>query len=400
VTIRDPEFCGWLVSSLRSGLLAIDRAGRVVGWNAEASRILASGEPGDAEPARDPADRLGRSLDEVLAGHPALVRLLREALEGHERPTRAELALASGAEGPPRTIGFTLVPVRDAAGELRGAAMLFRDLTPFERAGEQERLRERLAALGEMAAGLAHELRNPLAAMEVLGGLLRRRLAGRQEECGLVDEILGEIRTLGATVSACLEFVKPPAPAPVRVDPVALLEESLALGLARVPLPCTVERAFEAAPARVSADAEMLRAVLVNLITNALEAMQESAVAGGAGGGVPTGRLALSVGVREGDAPVRVLRVGGVRPEPRAPAGRELVIAVSDSGPGVPPELRERIFYPFFTTREQGSGVGLALAQKLVSAHGGSLELESEPGRGATFRVRLPLDASGEGPAS
>jgi signal transduction histidine kinase len=398
VAIRDPEFCGWLVSSLRSGLLAVDRAGRVVGWNAEASRILASGEPGVAEPAQDPAEKLGRRLDEVLAGHPALVRLLREALEGHERPTRAELALASGAEAPPRTIGFTLVPVRDVAGELRGAAMLFRDLTPFERAGEQERLRERLAALGEMAAGLAHELRNPLAAMEVLGGLLRRRLAGRPEERGLVDEILGEIRSLGATVSACLECVKPSAPARARVDPVALLEEALTLGLARVPLPCAVERAFEAAPARVSADAEMLRTVLVNLITNALEAMQESAAPGAEG--APAGRLALSVAVREGDGAARVLRVGGACPEAGAAAGRELVIAVSDSGPGVPPELRERIFHPFFTTREQGSGVGLALAQKLVSAHGGSLELESEPGRGATFRVRLPLDASAEGMAS
>jgi signal transduction histidine kinase len=380
VAIRDPEFCGWLVASLRSALLAVDAAGRIVGWNADAGRILGC----------DSGLRLGRRLDEALAGQPALLRLLREALEGHDRPSRAELVLAGGDAAPPRTIGFTLVPVRDAAGVLRGAAMLFRDLTPFERAGEQERLRERLAALGEMAAGLAHELRNPLAAMEVLGGLLRRRLSDRPEERGLVDEILAEIRTLGATVSASLEFVKPEAPAHAALDPVALLEEALGLGLARVPLPCAVERRFAGAPRRVIADAEMLRAVLVNLITNALEAMQEAAASEAAAERRPD-RLVLCAEEREVDASARVW-TGGAAP---AAAARELVIAISDSGPGVPPELRERIFYPFFTTRERGSGVGLALVQKLVSAHGGSLELESEPGRGATFRVRLPLEAAG-----
>ena len=131
-----------------------------------------------------------------------------------------------------------------------------------------------------------------------------------------------------------------------------------------------MERDFPAVLPELVADPDQLRAVLTNLILNALEAMTGPSVAGS--------RLRLSLGLE--DAP------GGE-------AGQDLVVSVEDDGPGVPPELRERIFHPFFTTRESGSGVGLALAQKLVAGHGGALELADGEG-GAVFRVRLPLEAT------
>ena len=271
-------------------------------------------------------------------------------------------------------------------GALRGAALLFRDLQPLERVDERERLRERLVALGEMAAGLAHEIRNPLASLGVLAGLLRRRLpAEASEERGLVDELLAEVRALEATVTAALDFVKPTPVLPAAVDLVEALEAALAQARARIPFDGELERRYEEPRPVVQGDAEQLRGVFANLVANALEAMRP---------GAGPGRLVLRVFRREAIADDRVLRVAARGPLPGL-GRREAVVEVSDDGPGVPEELRERIFYPFFTTKERGSGVGLALAHKAVTGHGGCLEVETPAGGGATFRVRLPI---GEGP--
>ncbi|HZO09364.1 MAG TPA: PAS domain-containing protein, partial [Myxococcota bacterium] len=150
----EPEFAAWILDSMSSGVLAVDAAGDVAVLNAGARRILGIGDD-----ARHPA--VGRPCREVLAGQPGLARLLEEALHRPGHLSRAELALAAAASRPPTSIGFTLSPIHDAAGQLRGAGLIFRDLAPIERGDEQLRLRDRLAALGQMAAGLAHEIRNP-----------------------------------------------------------------------------------------------------------------------------------------------------------------------------------------------------------------------------------------------
>ncbi|HET6305199.1 MAG TPA: ATP-binding protein [Myxococcota bacterium] len=356
MAVADADFARWLVASLGSGLVAVDRAGRVVACSAEARPLVA--------PVADPGDALGRPCAELLARHPSLVRSLLEAAGGREAPGRAELAL----EGPERRrIGFRVLTVRDDAGRPAGAALLFRDLTPFERMDEQERLRERLAALGEMTAQLVHELRNPLSVMEILAGLLERRVHERPEERRLTEELLDEVRRLAGTLTASLEFVKPLPLARSSLDPRELCEEALSLALSRVPFAGSLERDFPDALPRLVADRGSLRAALVDLLVNALEALR--------------------------DAPVRAavrLRMGVRAVATGEDGGRDLVFEVADSGPGVPPELAERIFYPFFTTKPQGSGIGLAHARKVALQHGGSLELGTPPGGGATFRLRLP----------
>jgi signal transduction histidine kinase len=269
---------------------------------------------------------------------------------------------------PARTIGFTLLCVRDPSGAARGAAMVFRDLTPFERMDEQDRLRDRLAALGQMAAGLAHAIRNPLATMEVLAGLLKRQLGDRPEERFLVEDLMGELRGLAGTVTASLEFVRPVSISRAPCDPKVVLEESLGLARARVAFSGAIERDYADPLPRLAADADELRAALTDLLVNALEAMDESESRDGH-------RLGLQ------------LHVEGAGDETR-----ELEIRISDTGPGVPEELRERIFYPFFTTKGQGSGVGLANAQKVILSHGGSIAVESGSGPGSIFCVRLPID--------
>jgi signal transduction histidine kinase len=350
-----------MIGSMRSGLVAIDADGGVVGLNSEARRILGCPE----RPLEAP---FGRPCQEVLAAQPTVLTRLREALDGRDRPSRAELVLESVRGRPPRTIGFTLLSVRDPSGAVRGAGMVFRDLTPFERMDEQDRLRDRLAALGQMAAGLAHAIRNPLASMEVLAGLLKRQLGDHPEERSLVEELLGELRALAGMVTACLEFVRPVSMSRVSCDPKALLEASLDLARARNRFDGAIRREYAEVLPRLAADVDELKAALTDLLVNAVEAMLES-------GSEQRHRLVLGLELMSAD---------DEKPE--------LEIRISDSGPGIPEELRERIFYPFFTTKERGSGVGLANAQKVILSHGGSIEVQSQAGAGSTFCVRLPVD--------
>jgi PAS domain S-box-containing protein len=371
------QLAGWILGSLSSGIVAVDVDGAIVHLNPEARRILGC-------PAEHLAP-LGVDCRRVLEAQPAVARLLIETLHGRDTLSRAELLLepidGQGAD----IIGFTLSPIRNADGRIRGAFMLFRNLTPIERSDEQDRLRERLAALGQMAAGMAHEIRNPLAGMEVIAGLLKRRLGDRPEEQLLVEELTGELHALADTVTASLEFVKPVSIESGPVDPVSLIEESLSVARSRVAFAGEIERCYDGRLPELWVDADELRGVLTNLVVNAFEAMAEDTR-----GRSP--KLVLGLQSHVADRVGRRVRVGrdGRTPDLDSGPSREVVISVGDSGPGVPHDLREKVFYPFFTTREEGSGVGLATAQKIVASHGGVIELDDAAEGGSIFRVRLP----------
>jgi PAS domain S-box-containing protein len=369
----------WILTSMSSGVVAIDDRGEVVMLNPGAQRILGC-------PEGEPSDACGKPCREVLSLQPTVARLLLETLDGRAALSRAELVLEGVRDDLECTIGFTLTPVRDPEGEVRGAAIIFRDLTPLERMDEQERLHDRLAALGQMAAGMAHEIRNPLAGMEIVTGLLKRRLSDRDEECSLVTQLQSETRSLARTVEDCLEFVRPISPERGPTDPEDLVNQALDTALKRYSFSGAIERAFDDELPELNADVGQLRAVVTNLILNALEAMD---------GDVEDGEKRLVLGLSCVDAPAidRSVRVGlDGRAASDPAARREVVITVSDTGPGVPSELKEKIFYPFFTTKQSGSGVGLATAQKIVAAHGGTLELDSGAGWGCSFRLRVPVE--------
>ncbi len=343
----DPIWAQALVSSLRSGLLAVDDQLRITAVSEEGVRIFGL----DAA-----APLLGEPLHEVLPGHSGLRRLLGDTLAGREPPSRAEWTLEDRS-ATPRTIGFTLTAVR-YDGAVIGAALLFRDLTSFERADEQERLRDRLAALGEMAAGLAHEIRNPLASIELLAGLVKRAAPDDVDVQDLVSELLSELHSVAGTVRATLDFVRPHAPErqPTRVA--VVLHE--AVRRARACLPSQVVLDVTCGDAlEVNVDPDQLRTIAGNLVENALSML-------------------------DADAP------GATSLQAMGDGSGGLHLIVDDSGPGVPPDLRERIFYPFFTTRAEGTGVGLAEVQKLVVAHAGSVEVAESPLGGARFTVHLP----------
>jgi signal transduction histidine kinase len=230
----------------------------------------------------------------------------------------------------------------------------------------------RLAALGQRVAQVAHEVRAPLGGIEGFAALLQRDLAPDDPRRGSAARILTAVQGLRRLVDDLLAFGRPPA---ARVRPVsarAVLEEALALvqeerrhlGLAVL----SVERRYAREADGVLADPDALRQALVNLLRNASQAM-------GA-----LGTLALSIRPTPGPRPASTL-------------------ALRDSGPGIPAALREKVFDPFFTTRSGGTGLGLASARSLVELCGGWLELASDPGRGTTALVTLPLHVS-EIPAS
>jgi signal transduction histidine kinase len=358
--VPDDRFFRHIVRSLRNGVVAIHRDGTLALMNDDASRIL--------QLPRDAGD-IGRPAADVLRPRPDLVRVLSAAFEMTTLPTRAELRLKE----LDRVIGYTLSRVKNDAGHTVGAILLFKDLTRVEQAEERERLRDRLASLGEMAAGIAHELKNPLAGIEVMAGLLRRQVAGSPDAVSLLADIISEAKLANAIVVEMLEFVRPirlqVGPASVR----EILHQSITLAENKVPRRDTAVEMDLAEDVTIDADHNQLCQVFSNLLTNAFEALDGQ------------GRIDIRAGIHLAE------------PDPAfagdlsAGVTENLIVDVSDSGPGVPQALNDRIFDPFFTTKTQGSGLGLPIVRKIVDAHDGRIDLTSTPGQGTSFRVTLPV---------
>ena len=298
----------------------------------------------------------------MLRDHPDVVRLLSGVFELHFLPNRAELRLRPSG----KVLGYTLALVRDDKGRVVGASMFFKDLTRVERIEERERLRDRLAAVGEMAATIAHEVKNPLAGIEVMAGLLRRKIADTPEAQSVLTDIINEAKMANAIVQEVLEFVRP----------IRLLVERTAVAEAvqsAVQLADTKARRGDISVGimvpqglpLIQGDRYQLTQLFTNLLINAYEAME------GRGRVTIAARTAL---VDDGSE------------------GRDaVVVEFADEGPGMPRDVADRVFNPFFTTKPQGSGLGLAIVRKIVDAHDGSIDLETAPGRGTLIRVTLPV---------
>jgi signal transduction histidine kinase len=351
----DDAFFRHIVSGMRNGVLAVTRDSRLALINDEAYRIFG---------VRPQTDDPGRPLSAVLKDHPEVVRALASAFELHHLPNRAEMRLRPSG----RVIGYTLALVRDDAGAVIGAAMFFRDLTRVEQLEERERLRDRLAAVGQMAAVIAHEVKNPLAGIEVMAGLLRRRVADAPETQAVLTDIINEAKMAAAIVQEVLDFVRP---IQLQVEhtsvgeavqaAVQLADTKAVRGRVEVSL-----RVPEGLP-QIQADQHQITQVFTNLLINAYEAMN--------GDGritVTADRVRLEDG-GDGRAAVRV--------------------EVADDGPGMAPDIADSVFEPFFTTKPQGSGLGLAIVRKIVDAHDGRIDMKTSPGGGTTIRIVLPVTA-------
>jgi PAS domain S-box-containing protein len=371
--VRAPstEFYREIVEGMTCGVLTVNRDGLITTLNDHARVILELYEE----------DVIGRHCEEALGHCPRLAQVLLESFSMSSPPSRAELEIREPDERG-RIIGFSISMITSfPERRVEGAALFFKDLTKVEEQEERERLRDRLAALGEMAAQMAHEIRNPLTSIEVSLTLLKRRLATKGERTDLLEKVGAEVARIEATIANCLQYARPLAPRMVPIEPAALLDEAISLARLRKGSDgVDVERTYAAGLVPVLCDRTLINDSLVNILVNAYEAME--------------GRGTITVSAECVAARAKERATGVVAPSAdgaRDDSERILVVRIADTGPGIPPQLRDRIFYPFFTTKPQGSGIGLASARKAVESHGGWLDVESEPGQGTTFIMKLPL---------
>jgi signal transduction histidine kinase len=355
----DDVFFRHIVTGMRNGVLALTVDGKLALINDEAYRIFGI-TPGAAD--------IGRPIGDVLRQQPEVVRLLSGVFDLHLLPNRVEMRLRPSG----KVIGYTLALVREDSGRVIGASMFFKDLTRVEQLEERERLRDRLAAVGEMAAAIAHEVKNPLAGIEVMAGLLRRKAPDAPEAQSVLTDIINEAKMANAIVQEVLEFVRPIR---LQVEHTGVAEAvQAAVQLADTKAQrggVQVEVNVPQGLPLIQGDQHQLTQLFTNLLMNAYEAMN----------GVGRVRFAA-----------RAIHVDD------GLDGRDaVVVEVADEGPGMPPDVADRVFNPFFTTKAQGSGLGLAIVRKIVDAHDGSIDLETAPGRGTVIRVTLPISGSEEG---
>jgi signal transduction histidine kinase len=347
-----------IVAGMRNGVLAITRDAHLALINDEAYRIFGvSAQPDD----------VGQPIATVLRDHPDVVRVLAGAFDLHHLPNRVEMRLKPSN----KVIGYTLAFVRSDDGEVIGAAMFFKDLTRVEQLEERERLRDRLAAVGEMAAVIAHEVKNPLAGIEVMAGLLRRKIPDAPDAQMVLTDIISEAKMANAIVQEVLDFVRPIR---LQVDHTAVadaVQGAIQLADSKGKRGnVDVNVAISDGLPHINADQHQITQVFTNLLMNAYEAM----------GG--KGRVTISA---------EMLRI-----EDGSDARDAVLVEFADNGPGIPPDVADKVFDPFFTTKAQGSGLGLAIVRKIVDAHDGRIDLRTTPGQGTTIRVTLPVTGGNE----
>jgi PAS domain S-box-containing protein len=308
---------------------------------------------------------LGRRVAEIFPPDHSLREGLR--LHGDElEASSAEIILPGAGGAAPRRIGLS-VQVITEAGSGVGALVTLRDLESLERINRQLEVSERLAAMGRVTAGVAHEVKNPLNSMRLWVENLRENLSSDEALPRQAVAVLdSEINRLDSVVKRFLDFMRAPELRLEETDLAHLVKEVAAIARPQMDR-AGVQPSIRCEPVPpIHVDQALLKQALLNLVYNSIEAMP--------GGG----RLTLAL-ERRGDA---------------------VEISVGDTGVGIKPEHRSRIFQLFFTTRPGGSGIGLASAYKTVHFHGGSIDFESEAGRGTTFHIELPLTRHSEGELS
>jgi two-component system sensor histidine kinase PilS (NtrC family) len=334
-----------VIESISSGLITTDLEGNITSVNRAGQMILGRAE----------ADLVGTVIEDsglLPAEHWAE---LTTASDGRAK-RRSEVAVQRG--GTTAYVGFTLSQLADAEGVQRGYIVIFQDLTRWRRLQEEVRLKDRMAAVGELAAGLAHEIGNPLAAIsgsvQMLAGAAERDAAQRK----LVDILLKESQRLDRTIKGFLRFAKPRERASVHFDVAHLLAENFELlkNSDEVSEGHRLSLDLVPAAAPLVADPDQVSQIFWNLARNALRAMPE--------GGT------LSV-------------VGRL-------AGDSYRLQVVDTGRGMSEEQRANLFHPFHSFFDSGTGIGMAIVYRIVQEHGGHLGVESRPGQGTTITVELP----------
>ncbi len=338
-----------IVASVPSGLVAFDAQGRVTLLNDPAQHLLES-----------PEEAIGMNARVLLRRAPHLFELVEDCLNHGTLRQREEIMLRY-ANGRQRRLGASVGPLETANG--RGALCLFTDLTEVTQLREQVALKKNLENLGEMSAGLAHEFKNALAALQSYAQLIQNTDLAEPGRLA-AGEMLAEVRQLSEMVTSFLNFSRP---RPLQLGETDLREllQDCAEELAPLYQERNVTLEMSGEFPTVQADERMLRQALLNLLRNAAEAIDPTQAS-------------------------RRVKVNGAPQKKRGKNKPCARVTIEDSGAGIAPDDLERVFIPFFTTKDKGHGIGLALAYRIITQHNGSISAANGTLGGAIFKVEVP----------
>ena len=354
------------------GVIAMDRAGRIVSANPTAARLL----------GYTPEELLGQESARVVRAPRGEGHVQPGACAAPEEAREVEVATRNGDVLP---ISLRRLPLEGEGGRLDGTVAVFHDLRVEKAREEQWRRRDRLASIGALAAGVAHEIRNPLTGIGTSAQILKRRLESGDPRAPFADLILEEVTRLDRIVTSLLQFARPAAPRLRRESLLPALDKALALVqelAVRQNVQVRVDRS-DAIP-DIYVDHDQILQVLLNVLMNALQALE-------AGGEI---RLTVRIARKRAAERSQLGRRATDRLESpqETPPVDVLELRIQDNGPGIPAAALARVFDPFFTTRAQGSGLGLSICQSIVREHGGVISIESVVGQGTAVIIDLPVE--------
>ena len=359
---RSERFSERLIANIPSGLVTVDSNGKVTSVNAHAMGVIGAAKPdgptGDAQSAMISP---GIDFTSFFQMSDRIIEMISECLETGKAFRREEVNIRL-ADGRVRHLGLSISPIADQSHNVEGALCLMTDITEVLELRERMKLQENLANLGEMAAGLAHEFKNSLATIQGYVQLLEVQLAAPSSTDNhreALDTTLNEVRLLARLVTDFLNFARPQQLNLTSVDLRSVIEDCAAEVRPQLE-ENGIELRIEGRFARVDADETLLRRVFVNLFRNAAEAIDPQSTE------------------------KRITVTGELD-------SRYAHARVSDTGTGISNEDLHRIFIPFFTTKSRGYGIGLAIVQKILMAHGGDVAVEKSDVAGTTFHCRLPV---------
>ena len=349
-----------ILSNIPSGVLSVDSEGTLLYTNRSAEALL--GIPG--------SEWLGRGVIDLLRQRsPELWLAIRSTLDRGEAVYRAEGRIQVGERTA--TIGLTTTALNSVDKGPSYVTAIFTDISDQKRIEELHLRTERLEAVAELSASLAHEIRNPLASIRSSVEQLSRSSRGNADERFLAQLVMRESDRLSRILSEFLDFSRVRVTRSRSLDLTEVARAAVDVVRKHPDCPAGARFTVGGAPARLEGDEDLLHRVVQNLVLNAVQA---------AGADV-------TVSVESREAASSELPRGVKMDKP-------MLLRVSDNGPGIPPELRERLFDPFVTGRIGGTGLGLAIVQRAVQAHRGFVLVDSEPGRGTVFTVLFPAKAA------
>jgi two-component system sensor histidine kinase PilS (NtrC family) len=358
-----------IVQSISSGLLTADLAGRVTSLNRTAQEIT------------------GLSWEEVKGKRCMEIFPWKGLMDFYENPLKINRASRYDVEtlrkdGSRLLLGVTLSPLRNEDNKVAGVVGTFQDLTKIRELEEEMRKQEKMASIGEMAAGMAHEIRNPLAALSGSMQVLRKELILNEEHQHLMEIALKETDRLNNIITEFLYYARPSPLNHKSCDLRRLLEETLQLlqNSKDYHNDIGVKTFFGCDPVLAMVDPDQMRQVFWNLCINAVQAMPR--------GGV----LTVAASVSEGEFPRPVHRLQDSQSDEGKEKIRCVEIIFEDNGEGIQRGQLDRIFDPFFTTKAHGSGLGLAIVHRIIGDHGGRIWAESRSEKGTRFTIQLPLE--------